>query len=461
MSHAKDDEVGDGCPSKVGQRMAMEIGPPLSDKLKGKWYVLAVLFLAAVLSYTDRLILNVLVEPLKRDLRLTDTQISLLQGAAFAVVYSLAALPLGRLADRVNRKRLLLVGIGLWTAGTAACAFAADFRQLFGARVIVGLGEAGLYPAGTSLLIAYFPIRFRATAIGIFFMGSAFGAGTAVFGGGVLLTFIASLTTHFGSEMFAIWRRVLIALVLPGLVVWALLLAVREPDRAVVTAAYKVRSTSGLNSIWNARKLIFPLLLAQMFQSLVDYGSSAWMPALLVRKFALTPSVAGIRLGYVVLAAAAIGPSLGGLLSDRLETAGRSAAKPIVTSIALFSGIPLIYFCFSNSSWISILLFGMLTLVMGVGVVAAVTAIQDAVDDTARGTAIALQSFFSTIVGLGCGPTLVAIISDRLLGGPEMIGIAIAIVAVPGLACGGFIALRAYWIKRDECRAKNVTAPAC
>ena len=366
---------------------------------------------------------------------------------AFAVIYSLAALPLGRLADRANRKKLLLLGVALWTLGTAACALATDFRQLFISRVVVGLGEAGLYPAGTSLLVAYFPPQRRATAIGIFFMGSAFGAGTAVLGGGALLISVAAFTSRAGVETLTAWRWVLLVLSVPGLIVFALLLPIREPARVAMVPKPGHLSSSGLGSIWKSRWFILFLLLAQMFQALVDYGSSAWMPALLVRKFGLTPGVAGVHLGLVDLVAAAIGPTLGGLLSDRLQAAGRERAKSLLAATAFFLGIPFLYCAVSGSPWLSIFLFGGLTLLMGVGIVAAVTAIQDAIDDTARATAIALQSFFSTIVGLGCGPTLVALLSDRVFGGPQFVGTAIAAVAVPGLLCAAVAALVAYRIR--------------
>lgn len=425
--------------------MGVMIETAQSEIDRSKWYVLAVLFLAAVISYTDRLILNVLVEPLKLSLRLSDTQISLLQGAAFAVIYSLAALPLGRLADLTHRRNLLIAGIVLWTAGTVLCGVAHSFYELFGARLLVGFGEAGLFPAGTSLLLAYFPARQRATAIGIFFMGSALGSGAAVLVGGLLLELFAARPAIFGLEALQPWRCVLVSLAVPGIALAGLFMTVREPERErAAQALSRPGLSAGLDSLWHRRSIVGVLLVALMFQAIADYGSGAWLPSLLVRRFELLPAQGAVRLGPVILAAAIIGPTAGGFLADFLQSHRQSGRKPLVTAMALFAGIPLSYLCFASSAWLAILLFGALTLVMGIGVVAAVACIQDVIADSARGTAIALQSFLTTIVGLGCGPTAVALINDSRIGAASGIGTSIACVIVPCLFFGGATA----WLVR-------------
>lgn len=411
-----------------------------------KWYLLAVLFLTAVISYTDRLILNVLVEPLKKDLLLNDTQVSVLQGAAFAVIYALAALPIGRLTDLINRRNLLLAGIGIWSVGMAWCAFSTSFHELFAARVLVGLGEAGVFPAGVSLLVARFPPQLRATAIGLFFMGSALGSGVAIFGGGLLLGLFTATKLSQDFAMFGAWRRVLLSLVIPGVLIFVLLLFVREPPReqTKATALRQWTFASGLSTLWNVRRVVGFLLCAQTLQAIVDYASSAWMPTLLARKFHMAPSVVGLRLGSVVLVAAAIGPTLGGIVSDRLQACGGTNTKPALAGFAFFICVPLTWCCFAHSAWASILLFGALTLTMGIGIIAAVSSIQDAVDDAARGTAIALQAFLCTIIGLGGGPTLVAVLSDKFFRDATGVGSAMAVVMAPGLMLAGMAALGAY-----------------
>jgi MFS family permease len=132
------------------------------------WLALAVFFIAAMLSYTDRLILNVLVEPIRHDLGVSDVQVSFLQGAAFAVIYSLIGLPLGRFADRHNRRNLVVAGVFLWSVATAACGYAADVGQLFVARVFVGIGESALAPAVMSMIPDLFPPAKRALRLAFF-----------------------------------------------------------------------------------------------------------------------------------------------------------------------------------------------------------------------------------------------------------------------------------------------------
>ena len=153
-------------------------------------YAVAVLCLALLLSFTDRFIINLIVDPIRADLSLSDVQISLLQGIGFAIIYALAGLPCGRIADRVNRRNLIACGVLLWSVATIACGLASDFWSFFGARVAVGLGEAALVPAASSLIIDVFSVRRRGLALGIFSLGATFGTGAALFVGGLLLRWI-------------------------------------------------------------------------------------------------------------------------------------------------------------------------------------------------------------------------------------------------------------------------------
>src|ERR1700732_5376463 len=148
------------------------------------WAVVAILIATAVLSYTDRQVLSLLVDPIRSDLGITDTQISLLLGTAFAVVYGIAGLPLGFLADRTSRRNLIFAGVLVWSCGTLACGFSHSFGQLFAARIVVGLGEAVLSPAAISLISDYFPPARRGTAVGCFLSGIAMGRGASLLIGG-------------------------------------------------------------------------------------------------------------------------------------------------------------------------------------------------------------------------------------------------------------------------------------
>ena len=153
-------------------------------------WTLAVLTIAGFLSYTDRYVINVLVTEIRGDLSLTDLQLGLVQGTAFAVIYACAGLPLGWMADRTNRRNLILVGLTAWCLGTGACAFANSFAALFAARLAVGLGEACLFPAAFSLINACFSPSRRGMAIGVLMTGVTLGAGAAVAIGAGLLAWL-------------------------------------------------------------------------------------------------------------------------------------------------------------------------------------------------------------------------------------------------------------------------------
>src|ERR1700744_3373832 len=142
------------------------------------WWAVSVFAIAAVLSYTDRQILGLLVDPIRGDLHISDTQLTILQGAAFAVLYSFIGLPLGRVADLVPRRALLVFAVAMWRFGTIVCGLSHSFAGLFGARLLVGIGEAALAPAAMSLIADYFPPAIRALPTGVFLTGMVAGGGT-------------------------------------------------------------------------------------------------------------------------------------------------------------------------------------------------------------------------------------------------------------------------------------------
>lgn len=413
--------------------------------VESRWFTLAVLFLIAVLSYTDRLVLNVLVEPIKSGLGLSDTQVSVVQGAAFAVIYSVAALPLGRLADTLRRRELLIACVLLWSAGTLLCGWSRSFGQLFASRLVVGLGESALFPAGTALLVQAFPPTQRARAIGIFFMGSAVGTGSSILAGGALLRAF-TVSNLFPTAWHAqAWRWVLTSLSLGGLVLTGLLCFIREPARVTTGSPHRASITAMRVSISRLSPILVPLLLALMFQALADYGSTAWLPTLLVRKFGLSASGAALSLGPMDLAASVAGPLLGGVAADSLERAGLRRRKPWLSAGAFLLCVPVSFVCLdANSVFRTVLAYGALIVLMAVGVIAATVAIQDAVTDGARATAMASQSFAQTIVGLGVGPTAVALMNGSAWGQRGGLGDAILAVVVPALSLGALCA----WLTR-------------
>src|SRR6202140_4385024 len=216
------------------------------------WAVVAILIATAVLSYTDRQVLTLLVDPIRGGLGISDTQISLLLGTAFAVGYGIAGIPLGYLADRTSRRNPIFAGVSVWSLGTVGCGFSHNFTELFASRIVVGLGEAALSPAAISLISDYFPPARRGTAVGFFLSGIAMGSGAAILIGGGVLHAIESgalAATPLASE--APWRLVVLVIGGPGLL-WALaILLIREPVRHGAEAASISIDAAG-GSAWRA-----------------------------------------------------------------------------------------------------------------------------------------------------------------------------------------------------------------
>jgi MFS family permease len=207
----------------------MDASRPESHTSAYGWYVVCVLTLAYVVSFLDRQILALMVEPIKHDLGLTDTQMSLLMGLAFGIFYTLMGVPLGRLADRTSRRALIATGVGVWCLMTASCGLARSFGQLFVARIGVGVGEAALTPAAISMISDYFPRQKRGRAIGFYNMGVSLGAGTAMVLGGVVISYVMSAAPVElpGVGELKSWQLVFMLVGLPGLAIVALMSTIR------------------------------------------------------------------------------------------------------------------------------------------------------------------------------------------------------------------------------------------
>jgi MFS family permease len=198
------------------------------------WYVVILLNLSYLVAFADRIILGLLVVQIQASLGLSDTEIGLVGGVAFGVCYTLFALPAGYIGDRFSRRNLIVAGMVLWSSATAACGLAANFIQLFLARVGVGIGEAVLHPATTSLIGDYFPPARRARAFGVYIMAGAAGATVAFLGGGQIIQWLRSLDVVSAPLIgtVEVWQATFMIVGLPGLILAAVIvLTMREPAR--------------------------------------------------------------------------------------------------------------------------------------------------------------------------------------------------------------------------------------
>jgi MFS family permease len=400
------------------------------------WAVVAILIATAVLSYTDRQVLSLLVDPIRSDLGITDTQISLLLGTAFAVVYGIAGLPLGFLADRTSRRNLIFAGVVVWSLGTLACGFSHTFGQLFAARIVVGLGEAVLSPAAISLLSDYFPPSRRGTAVGCFLSGIAMGSGASILiGGGVLHLVELGALASTPLAALAPWRLVLLVIGAPGLA-WALaILLIREPARRAsenIAGATAGASGPAWRSATWAR--VVPIYLVVATASLVDNAVGAWAPTLLIREFARDPAQVGVELGLLLTVGFGGGVLIGGWLADRVGGQGNWSRK---LGVCLASGLlilPVSLLIDAGQFTVVLLAIPLYFALSGIVTACGFSAILDVVPNRSRGFAMSISFFLNVALGAGLGPTAVAVAGDHVFGAGAGLGPAIALTVASGYA---------------------------
>ncbi|MDB6091807.1 MAG: hypothetical protein JWN85_4591 [Gammaproteobacteria bacterium] len=400
------------------------------------WAVFAILIVTAILSYTDRQVLSLLVDPIRSDLGISDTRISLLLGTAFAVVYGIAGLPLGFLADRTSRRNLIFAGVLVWSCGTLACGFAHTFGQLFAARIVVGLGEAVLSPAAISLISDYFPPARRGTAVGCFLSGIAMGIGASILiGGGVLHAVEHGALANTPLATLAPWRLVLLVIGAPGMA-WALaILLIREPVRRVTEGSLEATAASS-GATWRSTTWarVIPIYLVVAAASLVDNAVGAWAPTLLIREFARDPAQVGVELGLLLTAGFGGGVLIGGWLADRVGGAGNWSRK---LGVCLCSGLlilPVSLLIDAGQFTVVLLAVPLYFALSGIVTACGFSAILDVVPNRSRGLAMSISFFLNVALGAGLGPTAVAVASDHVFGGGAGLGPAIALTVAAGYA---------------------------
>lgn len=385
------------------------------------WYLVAVLTLAYVFSFIDRQILTLLVEPIKRDLGVSDTKISLLMGLSFAAFYTLFGIPLGRLADSRSRRVIVTVGIVFWSLATAGCGLARRYWQLAAMRMGVGVGEASLSPSAYSLIADSFRPERRATAISVYSMGIYLGAGLASVVGGQVVR-LASGRDSFDLPLVGAtrpWQLVFFLVGLPGLLVALLTSTVREPTRKGGGASGAGPSSSApvpLREVWayvrDNRWTFVCHNLGVAFLSFSSYGAAYWIPSLLQRRHHWTVAQAGLLVGLTTMVFGTLGTVAGGRLADRFRRGGRADAALRVALIGAAAWLPFSFYpLLPSGGWLGVVLAPAIfcsSLPFGV----APAAIQQMVPNRMRGQASALYLFVINLIGLGLGPTAVALVTD-------------------------------------------------
>ncbi|MGE4431278.1 MAG: spinster family MFS transporter [Sphingobium sp.] len=370
---------------------------------KGRGYILFILMLCYVSNYIDRIAFGVLGEPIKHALKLSDTQIGLLNGLAFVVFYAVIGIPIARLADRTSRKNLMAACLGLWSVMTALGGIAGSFLQLMLFRIGVGVGEAGCTPTAHSMIADLYPREERAFAYGLYAAGVPVGILAGTLGGG----FIAQ---ELG------WRMGLIAVGLPGiLLALIILMTVREPQRGrydpveTRTSGY---STTAAIRIFVKDRLFVHIALAMSAAAIGLYGISTFSVPFLMRAYDLdllpAASIFGLSWGATGIAGSALGGWITGHLGarDARWYAWLPSMSYIVAAVLLMSAI----YQPGYAGYIPFFVTG--SLFFNIAMAPSLAVIQNRVPPTLRASASAVVLLMTTVIGLGLGPTLAGIASD-------------------------------------------------
>ena len=410
------------------------------------WYVVAVLLTAQAFSFLDRMIMGLLVGPIRESFQISDTQYSLLAGLAFSLFYAIMGLPLARIADRSSRRNLIVAGIAVWSFMTAACGLAKGYWSLFVARVGVGIGEATLGPAAYSMIADYFPKSILGRALSVYMIGVTLGSGFAYMLGGAVVGYVEDMGTIMVPVIGEIegWQLTFFVVGIPGLLVSLLMLTtVREPARTGIVAPDAVPVSEVADYLWQRRQAYGGHILGISIFIMVVYALNLWGPTYFIRTFGYTRPEAGWVFGLVMIGSGTVGLLLAGTLSDRLVSKGIHDAY---VKIILFSMVAMIpsaaTLAFLESDLLAIVFMSLAVFFSAFQGGLAGGTLQLMTPNRMRGQVMAVYGLSSNLIGLGLGPTVIAMTTDYVFGYDEAIGKSIALCAVILCPIGALILWR-------------------
>lgn len=419
------------------------------------WYTVSLCTLAYILSQMDRQIIAMLIEPIRADLQISDTQFSLIHGLAFAIFYAAMGIPIARLADSRSRPLIIAVGIFVWSIATAVCGLARNFWQLFAARMAVGCGEAALSPAAYSMIADSFPRSGLGRALGVYSTGAFIGTGLAFLVGGAVIELMNRIgELDLGSlGVLKPWQMTLLIVGLPGvLLAGVFFVTVRDPERKgtgrepssggqPVSGGFPIREI--LRYLALHRRAFAAHFIGFGCLALVLFALLFWSPAYLFRNYGLSSREVGLYLGFLVLISNSAGVLSSGWLADRLTRMGRKDAAmrtgmigglAVILPAALFSFMP------GFHGTLAMLALAMYFASFPLPVAAA--ALQVMAPNQMRAQVTALFFLALNVIGITGGATLVALGTDYVFRDEKMVGISMSLVAaVAGVLGAALLAM--------------------
>lgn len=397
------------------------------------WYVVGILMIVYIFSFMDRQILALLVDPIKADLNISDTQISYLGGFAFALFYTFFGIPIARMADSKNRKWIISIGLATWSFFTMLCGTANRFMTFALFRMGVGVGEATLSPSAYSMITDMFRPERMAIAISIYSAGIYIGTGLSNVFGGLVIGYAESIDNLSLPFIGAVepWQYVFFAVGFPGLLFTFVMLSVKEPlRRSSLMANTKEQSSIPFSEvvdyIYANRRTFLLHNVGFALCSFISYGGAYWIPSFLIRVQELTRQEAGLYYGSIVMVFGTAGIIFGGWLADRLSARGMVDSKMKVGMLAALLHIPfgIIYPLMPDATLALIFICpAVFTAAMPFGVAPA--AIQQMMPARMRAQGSAIYLFVVNLIGLGLGPSSVAWYTDYVYGDPNMVNMSL------------------------------------
>ncbi|ENU91385.1 hypothetical protein F971_02477 [Acinetobacter vivianii] len=408
-----------------------------------QWYVVVICMVAYILSFVDRQILSLMIEPIKQDLMLTDTQFSLLQGLAFSLFYAFMGIPIAALADKKSRIKIISIGIAFWSLATAACGLSKNFIQMFIARLSVGAGEAALSPAFYSIVTDLFPKEKLGRALGLYAIGAFIGSGLAFLIGGYVISLLKNVDMVILPVIGQLktWQLTFFIVGLPGvLLALVMILTVKEPKRKglkldqngqVIQASFK----NSIAFIKTHKKTFFCHFIGFSFYTMMLYSLLGWAPAFYMRHFGLDASQTGYILGSIILIANTAGALFCGWLIDYFSKKGYSDAAIRAGMIGCAALVlPSVLFTQVDNMYLS---FGLIFIAMFFStfpIPASAAATQMLTPNQLRAQVSAKFLLISNLIALGVGTTAVALLTDKYFENTLMVGNSISIVnAIAGI----------------------------
>ena len=405
------------------------------------WFVVFVLSLATIVSYIDRQVINLLVEPIKASLSISDTQISLLQGFSFAIFYAVLALPIARLADTGKRTRLINLGIITWTLATFSCGLAVGFWTLFFARVFVGAGEATLTPSSYSIIGDYFRKDRLPLAISLFVSASFLGSGVALIAG----AYVIDAVETFGIINLPLlgelepWQLIFMLVSLPSVLLLLLMRLVKEPSRindgektAKETTFRQVFAYIGSNY-----RVYIAIFVGFTLMASAQFGIGAWAPSFFIRTYGWTPAEIGTTLGLLTTICSTGGVLCGGWLSSYLTRVGVEGSNFLVSIGAALVCIPVtIAFPLQSEAAYSLACLGPVLFFGAMPFGAGTSTLPQIAPNRMRAQVVAIYLLFANLFGFTVGPTVIALMTDIVFEDPMLIRYSLATVLPVMLLCG-------------------------